>query len=218
MTRRHRATRAVALVWAAALTAATVTGCGARETGESAPTVPATPPPAAGATLTAQATPAPTVVQASLPPGQPGTPAGGLPGSRTLTSRDPDVVAVAGLTAYYSADTAIDRSPADPQRRALPWTAGQLAAGIAAYRPVAAPGATWNSWAAHRAHTTVTATRAYDDGAPADTASTAYRQFVVTITPHGRDHWTGPPVTHTDFVLMRRTSSGWRIADLTEKP
>lgn len=39
-----------------------------------------------------------------------------------------------------------------------------------------------------------------------------HRQFVVATTPRGRDGWTGPPVTHTDYVTLARTGSGWRFA------
>jgi len=64
----------------------------------------------------------------------------------------------------------------------------------------------------------VTVTRAYDDGAPTDTRATVFRQFTVTTTtPHGRDRWTGPPVTHTDFLTLTRTRSGWRITALQDQ-
>lgn len=89
---------------------------------------------------TATATPfAPTPV----PTGRTGTPAGGMPPALTLASGDPDVVAAAGLTAYYRADTALDLGPADTHRRALPWTTGQLAGDIRGDRPVTGPDATW---------------------------------------------------------------------------
>jgi len=41
--------------------------------------------------------------------GRTGAPAGGLPLTSTLTNADADVVAGAGLTAHYRADTALDR-------------------------------------------------------------------------------------------------------------
>ncbi len=193
--------------------AAVVGGC-ADHSNQSRPTV--TVP----ATLAAQSptptSPARAFTPAPIPTGRPGMPAGGLPPPSTITSSDPDVAAVAALTAYYGADTALDLSPADTHRRALPWTTGQLAAAITADRPIAAPGATWNTWAAHRAYTTVTATRAYDDGAPAETPTTAYRQYVITVTLHGRDRWTGPAVGHTDFLVLHRTGNGWRITNLAE--
>jgi len=63
-------------------------------------------------TRTTQPTVVATVVQAPRASGQPGTPAGGLPEPRTLTSRNLDVGAVAELTAYYSADTVLDRRTA----------------------------------------------------------------------------------------------------------
>jgi len=172
-----------------------------------APTDPATPGPTSGADPFAP-TPVPT--------GRAGVPSGGLPPTSTLTSADPDVVATAGLTAYYWADTALDLGPADTHRRALPWTTGQLAAGIRGDRPVTGPGAAWTALAAHHGYTTVTVTRAYDDGAPTDTRAAVYRQFTVTTTPRGRDRWTGPPFTHTDYLTLTRTYSGWRITALQD--
>jgi len=123
-------------------------------------------------------------------------------------------VAAAGLTAYHRADTALDLGPADTHRRALPWTTGQLAAGIRGDRPVTGPGAAWTTLAAHHGYTTVTVTRAYDDGAPADIKATVYRQFTVTATPRGRDGWTGPTDTHIDYLTLTRTGRGWRITAL----
>jgi len=91
-----------------------------------------------------KATPGPTAMARPFAPapvriGRAGTPTGGLPATSTLTSADPDVAAAAGLTAYYRADTALDLGPTDTHRRALPWTTGQLAAGIRSDRPVTGP-------------------------------------------------------------------------------
>jgi len=124
----------------------------------------------------------------------------------TLTTADPDLVATAALTAYYQADTALDLGPADTHRRALPWTTGQLATGIRRDRPVTGPGAPWTALADHHGYTTVTITRAYDDGAPTDT-----RAPCIDSSPL-RAH-----DTQTDFLTLTRTRSGWRITALQDQ-
>ncbi len=208
--------RSAAVLIGVVLAVAT-TGCAPTAGSAPAATVPATLP----AAPTRATSPGPTATArpfapTPVPTGRAGTPAGGLPSTSTLTSADPDVVAVAGLTAYYRADTALDLGPADTHRRALPWTTGQLAAGIRGDRPVTGSGAAWTEIAAHHGYTTVTVTRAYDDGAPTDTRTAVPRQFTVTTTPHGRDNWTGPVVTHTDYLNLTRTHSGWRITALQD--
>ncbi len=211
---RHPATPAAVLL--GVVVAAVTSGCA--PTGSPAPavTVPATVPAPSDPATAAPSAAARPFTPTQVPTGWAGTPAGGLPPASTLTSTDPDVVAAAGLTAYCRADTALDLGPADTHRRALPWTTGQLAAGIRGDRPVTGPGAAWTALAAHRGYTTVTVIRAYDDGAPTDTRTAVYRQFTVTTTPHGRDGWTGPPLTHTDYLTLTRTASGWRVGGLQD--
>jgi len=210
---RHPAQAAAVLI--GVVLAAMTSGCAPASSPAPAVTVPATLP----TTPTDSATVGPTATASAftptpVPTGRTGIPAGGLPPTSTLTSADPDVVAVAGLTAYYRADTALDLGPADTHRRALFWTTGQLAAGIGGDRPVTGPGAVWAALAAHYGYTTVTVTRAYDDGAPTDTSGTVSRQFIVTVTSRGRDHWTGPVVTWTDYLTLLRSAEGWRIEAL----
>jgi hypothetical protein len=213
---RHPAQAAAVLI--GVVLAAMTSGCAPTASPAPAVTVPATLPAATPLAATpGPTTPAGPFAPTPVPTGRAGTPAGGLPPTSALTSADPDVVAAAALTAYHRADTALDLGPADTHRRALPWTTGQLAAGIRDDRPVTGPGAAWTTLAAHHGYTTVTITRAYDDGAPTDTKGVVHRQFTVTTTPHGRDGWTGAPVTHTDYLTLTRTRSGWRITALQEQ-
>ncbi len=151
---------------------------------------------------------------APLPTGSGAAP-GSLPGAGTLRSPSPDVVAVAGLTAYYSWQPTVDTTRADAARRALPWLGGRLAQATRDYQPHAAPGADWNSWADHHATLRVRVGRGADDGAPADTTATAVREYVVTLTPRSRT-WTGTPVQLVDFVTLTRGPGGWRITSLTQ--
>ncbi len=214
---RHPPTPAAAVLLGVVL-AASATGCAPASGPAPAVTVPETPP----TTPTSSATAGPTATGRTftptpVPTGRTGVPAGGLPAASTLASPDPNVVAAAGLTAYYRADTVLDLGPADTHRRALPWTTGQLTAGLRGDRPVTGPGALWTALGAHHGYTTVTVTRAYDDGAPADTRARVYRQFTVATTPRGRDGWTGPLIAHTDYLTMTRTNEGWRIVLLQDQ-
>ncbi len=216
---RHPSTSA-ALLFGVVLTAAS-SGCATTPSPAPAVTVPAPLPAAPTSPATVEPTVEPTAAASAftptpVPAGRTGVPAGGLPPASTLTSPDPDVVAVAALTAYYRTDTALDLGLADTHRRALPWTTGRLAAGIRGDRAVTGPGAAWTTLAAHHGYTAVTVARAYDGGAPTDTKTVVHREFTVTTRPCGGDRWIAPPVTYTDFVTLNRTPSGWRIVALDD--
>ncbi len=212
---RHPATPAAVLI--GVVLAAAASGCAPTPSPAPAATVPATLPAAPTRASTAASTvTAEPFTPTAVPTGRAGIPADGLPPATTLTSSDPDVVATAGLTAYYRADTALDLGPADTHRRALPWTTGQLAAGIRGDRPVTGPGADWTTLATHHGYAAVTVARAYDDGAPTDTRNTVYREFTVTTRPRGRDGWTGAALTYTGFLTLARNGGGWRITTLRD--
>jgi hypothetical protein len=94
-------------------------------------------------------------------------------------------VAIAEVEATWTVNTTVDAG----------WYAGELAASaymtpsyaalIRHHPPIGAPGAMWDVWAAHQATTTVSASVEADPGGPMDTAFTAYRKVVATVTPHG---------------------------------
>lgn len=210
----------------AMFTAAAVGGCAAQP-----PLLtPVGPPSAAAPTTTATSTPSPAPGHPGAgAPGIPGPPTGapgppaptpqgravGLPDAATRTSPDPGVVAVAGLIVAYSADTATDTSPLDAQRCALPWFGGGYAAAIGAADPPTGPGAAWTTWAAHHARLIVQIATAADDH-PADTATTADRQYLLTQTPTAPG-WTAPPVTVAVYVGLTRTPDGrWQIIELDQ--
>jgi len=155
------------------------------------------------------------------PQGRAGTPFGGLPAASTRTSPDPLVVAAAALRVLYGSDTTLDAQPMDAEKRALPWLGGPFAAAVRAAAIVAAPGAVWNGWAAHRAHLVVTLTRGYDDGAPPTTPSAAYQQWVITQTPVGTrsdgTRWTGTPVQTIVLVDLTRPAGRWQLTRLHEE-
>jgi len=164
-----------------------------------APTHPATPHPA----TPHPATPHPATPQPAASPSRLGTPG-------------PDRVAVAAITALRTGDTTRDHSPRDAAARALPLLGGQLAKDVAAAGPPPGSGADWARWAVHGAHTVVTATPGADSGAPPDTAAVVYRQYTVTVTAVGRDHWQGSALTYVVFATVTRGPAGWRVTALAE--
>ena len=210
----------------AALIAAVAAGCAAQPpllttsglSSPAAPTAAAPVQPGAGASGTvrpitdAPAAPASTTRASTRP-----SPTVALPQAATLTSPDPGVVAVAALTVAYSADTVTDASPLDAQRRALPWFGGGYAAALRAANDAAAgPGAAWNSWSAHRAQLVVHVAAAADDH-PADTATTADRQYLLTQTPTAPG-WIGPAVSVAVYVGLTRTPGGrWQVTELDQE-
>jgi len=133
-----------------------------------------------------------------------------------LGTPGPDRVAVAAITALRTVDTTRDRSPRDAAARALPLLGGQLAEDVAAAGPPSGSGADWALWAAHGAQTVVAVTPGADSGAPADTAVVMYRQFTVTVTPVGRDHWLGSALTYVVFATLTRGPAGWRVTAIAE--
>lgn len=128
----------------------------------------------------------------------------------------PDRVAVAAITVLRTVDTAVDRSPRDAAARALPLLSGQLAQDVTAAGLPSGSGADWARWAAHGARTVVAVTSGTDSGAPPDTAAVVYRQYTVTVTPVGRDHWQGSALGYVVFATLVRGSAGWRVTALAE--
>ena len=165
-------------------------------------------------TSTTPATPA-----AASPPVPTGTrngrPTAALPQAGDVDRRSPDAVSEAALTALYSYDTALDRSPADAARRALPWLSPALAQSIRTAQP-APPGASWTIWSAHHAVITARLAPGHDDR-PADTATDAYRQYTVELIPRGRDKWQGPPEVTTVFLQLTQGTDGWNVEALTPR-
>jgi hypothetical protein len=171
---------------------------------------------------TATALNAPTAVPPSwtpenVPTGKPGTPAGGIPDPAAVDDADPDAVAVAALTGMFSMDTAIDLSPSDADRRAIPWLSEAFADGVRAGSPDGG-GADWITLADHQGYTLVDQVLdVSEDGAPADSDQAAYRIYQVTYTPTGRDGWTGEQVTSSYYLTLTRADSTqpWRVDSLT---
>jgi hypothetical protein len=151
-----------------------------------------------------------------LPTGTAGSPPVPLPAPSTVNDQDASAVSKAVVTIQWTMDTTIDTSQYQAELRSARFLTPSYLANVKAHPPVAAPGAQWNEWSSHRAYTTV-ATLAEHDDQPADSATEARRQWGITVTPHGRDGWTGSPTTATVFVTMSRarTGSPWLVSAIT---
>lgn len=238
MTRPGTASRTTRALAAAAVVGLAVAACahlaapsaGPAAQGPSSSSASSNPTPDPSTAATAQAPtpalrwsldPAAAASTSPYPHGRVRVPAGGLPAASTRTSPDPLVVAAAALRVMYGSDTTLDTQPMDAEKRAQPWLGGGFAAAVAAAHIVAAPGAVWNAWAAHRAHFVVTLARGYDDGAPATTATAAYQQWVITQTPVGTGpggtRWTGTPVQTVVLIQLTRTAGRWQLTRLLQE-
>jgi hypothetical protein len=116
-------------------------------------------------------------------------------------------------------DTVTDASQYQAELRSAPFLTAAYLATIKSTAPVTAPGYQWDQWAAHRAYTTVSLAAGGDD-APADTATAAYTQWEVTVTPHGTGGWTGAPLSVTVFVVLSREGTGqpWLVSSMQADP
>jgi hypothetical protein len=94
-------------------------------------------------------------------------------------------VAIAEVEATWTLNTTVDAGWYAGELAASAYMTPSYAAWIRRHPPTGAPGATWEVWAAHQATTTVSASVEADPGGPMDTAFTAYRRVVATVTPHG---------------------------------
>lgn len=144
-------------------------------------------------------------------PRHPSSPASRIAGPTPITASTANAAALFGVKAIESSDTTVDVDPHDTVQRAAVWLTPAFAAQVKAYPPVAAPGASWNTWSSHRAYVVVT-TRLGGDEHLLDTAATAYRQVLAVLHPIGRDGWHGAAVTAVVSVSLARISGQWRLA------
>jgi hypothetical protein len=142
-----------------------------------------------------------------------------LPSPGSVNYADPTSVSQAAVVIQWTMDTVTDASQYQAELRSAPFLAPAYLAQLKANPPVAAPGYQWNQWAAHRAYTTVSLVPEPNDQ-PADTSTTAYRQWGITVTPHGVGGWTGAPTAATVFVQLSRAGSGrpWLVSAIYVDP
>jgi hypothetical protein len=134
-------------------------------------------------------------------------------------------VAIAEVEATWTVDTTVDAGWYVGELAASAYMTPTYAASIRHHPPTGAPGAMWEVWAAHQATTTVSASIEADPGRPIDTAFTAYRKVVATVTPHGgaapndaltRDGaapWVGQAEVWVTYLVVSRSSlaAPWQV-------
>jgi hypothetical protein len=139
-----------------------------------------------------------------------------VPTPKKVDDKDATAVAEAWTEVAYGYDTKYDSGPHDAVLRAARWFTADKAEAERSYRPAAAAGEIWNTWAGHKAWTTVEVESDDDGDAPADTRTAAYRALFVDGEAHGRDGWTGTGPQATVYVKLVRSAKGgpWRVDDV----
>ncbi|MEV5435316.1 hypothetical protein AB0K80_04680 [Streptomyces sp. NPDC052682] len=185
---------------------AVLTGCGLRDLRDD-------PAGQAGPSASAEPSVAP---KAPVPSGSPLGPDAHVATPGSVDDEDATEVSKAWAETAYSYDTKYDTSPHDAMLRSARWFTPRKAAAERSYRPASGPGDDWNTWARHRAWTTVTVSSELEDDAPRDGAKVAYRSLVVEGTAHGRDGWTGRGPRLNAYVKLVRSAAGrpWRVDDV----
>ena len=150
---------------------------------------------------TASASPRPTAPARFVAPG-------------AIDQRDATAVSRAALTIMWSVDSIRDhKGQRDTYLRASTYLTPEYAARI---RKTLTPQRPPGLWKQHRAFSAVELVPIEDEDDGPDTPTRAGRQWSLTITPTGRDGWTGETFTVLAFVDLTRPSlrHPWRIADV----
>jgi hypothetical protein len=214
--------------------------CGATHRPAASPPAPATAPgPAPSTTHAAQA------VTGSTSPGTTGSTTATSPATRSATStaaslpvkatrgqvnlatvngQDPTSVAQALLIDMSSPDSAVDTSPNQAEALAISLLAPPAAAALTSTldNPGAdngGAGADWTTVVAHHGWDTATAKTVTQGGGVPDTATTADREMVVTVTEHSSDpSWTPAPIQTIWAVTLTRSGppSPWKVSALSD--
>jgi len=131
-----------------------------------------------------------------------------VPSPSGVDGTDATEVSEAWAEVAYGYDTKYDSSPHNAVLRSARWFSAKKAAAERSYRPASGAGNDWNTWADHKAWTTVDVTS--DDDGPVDTSVLAYRALFAEGAAHGRDGWTGPGPRAN--VYLKLTRAGPRAA------
>lgn len=206
---------------AATLVATALTGC-AGKTSADPSTVTVTAPRTSSA-ASSSTSKAPQIPTATITPGKAGTPRGGAPGLAGVNQQDASAVAAAVMKVFATRDTALDTTPLDAERRAMPLLGAPLAAAVAA--PVGGNGGGGPAWSAltSRHGWTVAAAKVIPLQGVADQSGDspvlAVRQVQVTTTGHGAGEWTSAPVSSPWVVTCSRptATAPWRVTAVFEQ-
>ncbi|MBY4212623.1 hypothetical protein HQO27_01695 [Rhodococcus fascians] len=198
MNRTHAAAAALLLAAATALTGCADTG--SAELGDP-PTIPAQ-----------QWNPGSTAPTAADPVRTPARAATALPDSAAALDReDPDAVAAAAVTIWFTWDTGVDAGPNDAAARTAPLLTDDYAREITSTTAQTGPGARWLSWAERRAVLTPTLA-ADDEPTPPGTDEVAYRAYRVTQSVEG-----APVGESIVAVVLRHRPGGWQVSRIQDK-
>lgn len=130
------------------------------------------------------------------------------------TRADPAAVGAEVERRLWTLDTTTDTSPRAGLVRSAELLTPDLQAQAGALGTDPVPGAEWGTWRSHQATVTPAVTLQRHSGAPPDTATTAYRSYVVALTIRGRDGWTATK-TDVGFLTLTYGTAGWAVAKLT---
>lgn len=155
--------------------------------------------------------------KAPLPSGRPLGADARVPSPSGVDGTDATEVSEAWAEVAYGYDTKYDSGPHDAVLRSARWFTAKKAAAERSYRPASGAGNDWNTWAAHKAWTTVDVTADDDGDGPLDTAVLAYRALFVEGRAHGRDGWTGTGPRANVFLKLTRPGRGqpWHVDEVT---
>ena len=174
--------------------------------------------------LTACASPDPDTTTDPAPTSPPTSTSSTQPGDTETTSRPTptpgdngnsagaDAAADAVAQTMWAADTRTDATPAAAAARAVQWMTPAYAA-IATEPLPGGGGAEWLELTQHQGHIVADVIGADDaiPDRPADTATTATRARVITLTPHGADGWTGQPRQILATMTLVNREGAWLV-------
>ncbi|WP_072803101.1 hypothetical protein [Rhodococcoides yunnanense] len=124
---------------------------------------------------------------------------------------DPDLVAIAALTIWFTWNTGADAGPNDAAARAAPLLTVNYAREITSTTAKSSPGAQWLRWAAAGSVLVPTITRD-DEPTPPQTDEVANRAYRVSQTIDD------VPVNQSVVaVILRRGTDGWEVSRIQNK-
>ena len=130
--------------------------------------------------------------------------------------RDPDAVAVAALTIWFTWSPDTDLGPVDAVARAAPLLTTDYAATAAGGRPINGPDAEWQRWASAGVVVTARVERGAERPPP-ETPEHAYRQFRMTQTPIDADHRPLPDIGSYVDVVLDQDDAGWLVSAVRQR-
>ncbi|GGN86368.1 hypothetical protein GCM10011579_078120 [Streptomyces albiflavescens] len=157
------------------------------------------------------------VPQAPLPSGRPLGADARVPSPSGVDGTDATEVSEAWAEVAYGYDTKYDSGPHDAVLRSARWFTAKKDAAEWSYRPACGAGNDWNTWAGHKAWSTMDVTADDDGDGPVDTAVAAHRALFVDCTAPGHAGWTGTGPRANVCLKLTRAGRGqpWHVDEVT---